>query len=942
LADAFISYSRRDKEFVQRLQEALTEHQRETWLETKDIPPTAEWLQEIYAAIEKSDAFVFVISPDSTMSEICQLELAHAIKHHKRLIPILRREGDQGQAPESLSRLNWLSFREENDFEGSFQTFLTALTTDLDHVRAHTRLLTRAREWEGKGQDRSLLLRGRELKEAEAWLANSGDKDPRPTDLMQQFLLASRQAAIRRRRLLLGSASFALLVAVILALATFYQYRVAQDRDRTARSRQLAAQAVKLPEDQLDLALLLGVEACRMEETLEAKSALLTVLGRQPYLKTMLHGHPKYVTPAFSPDGKHLVSRGLYKTLLWDLQSYRSIGELEDDIDNVAFSPDGKILAVAKGNKTIAFLSAKDLQPLGAPLSGAEVRFRTMVFSPNGEILAARSFDDDIILWDLKTRQPLGPPLQGQPHAFTSFAFSPDGQIFARTDTARTITLLDLKTQKPLGPPLSGHREAITDIAISPKTPMLASASKDKTIILWDLRTGKPLGPPLTGHRDNIAMIAFSPDGHTLASASADKSVILWDVKTQKPLGPPLTGHDNEVQTVAFSPDGQVLASAGSGIILWDVKSRQPLVKIPGDYDKLSWSPDSQTLAAGLGVPLKLWDVGAIRLTNSPGDEHGGAIVACSPDGKLLATVGKDNIIKLWDPKTRKTLGPPLTGAAKDIFTLAFSPNGQILASGGEQVILWDLKTRQPLGPPLSGQEGPAFSLGFSPDGSLLAAGSHQVTLWDMQTKKPLSWSSPEEKLFGYTAFGPDGTLVESGYETLLWDSKTRRPLGPPLEKDLSHPGPVAVSPTGHYFARVHSVRGRCWFDLWDLKTRKHQAGPPVDFISSLTFSPGGRLLATSDDGIIFYDKTIPLGSPPGGDKVAVANIVYTPDGQTLVSANEDGVPLFWEGSQQAWERRAGRVANRNLSQGEWREYLGDKPYRRTFDYLPEGEKDLE
>lgn len=395
MADAFISYSRRDKEFVHRLQETLTEHQRETWLDTKDIPPTAEWLQEIYAAIEKSDAFVFVISPDSTLSEVCQLELAHAVKHHKRLIPILRREADQRQVPEPLPHLNWLFFREGDDFEGAFQTFLTALTTDLDHVRAHTRLLTRAPDWEGKGRDRSLLLRGGELKEAEAWLAGSGDKEPRPTDLIQQFLLASHQGAVRRRRLLLGSVSFALLVAVIL-VAAFYQYQVAQRRDRIARSRQLAAQANKLPEDKLYLALLLSVEACRAEKTIEARSALLTVLGREPYLKSMLHGHRRFVkSVAFSPDGNTLASLGFGDTIiLWDL---------------------------------------KTRKPVGPPLKGhpsADYRF---AFSPDGKILASASRDKTITLWDLKTRTPLGPPLTGHKDIVPSLAFSPDGRLLLQS-----------------------------------------------------------------------------------------------------------------------------------------------------------------------------------------------------------------------------------------------------------------------------------------------------------------------------------------------------------------------------------------------------------------------------------------------------------------------------------------------------------------------------
>ncbi len=195
----FISYSRKDKNFVLKLWEALERFKKNAWVDWDDIPPVADWRQEIYRGIEAADNFVFIISPNSISSEVCTEELAHAIKHGKRLVPIVRQEVDYNAVHSSLVRLNWIFFREFDDFDSAFKRLIEAIETDLNHVRRHTRLLVRSREWENRGHDRSFLLRGRDLEQAEQWLAHSESKDPQPTELHRNYINASHQAETERQ-----------------------------------------------------------------------------------------------------------------------------------------------------------------------------------------------------------------------------------------------------------------------------------------------------------------------------------------------------------------------------------------------------------------------------------------------------------------------------------------------------------------------------------------------------------------------------------------------------------------------------------------------------------------------------------------------------------------------------------------------------------------------
>jgi hypothetical protein len=120
MADVFICYSRKDEAFVRRLHERLAQDKRDVWIDWRNIPPTAEWLKEIFASIEAADNFLFVISPDSCSAKMCREEVTYAEANHKRLIPIVCRPVKGTDLPPALSRIQWIAFTDGN-FENAFR-----------------------------------------------------------------------------------------------------------------------------------------------------------------------------------------------------------------------------------------------------------------------------------------------------------------------------------------------------------------------------------------------------------------------------------------------------------------------------------------------------------------------------------------------------------------------------------------------------------------------------------------------------------------------------------------------------------------------------------------------------------------------------------------------------------------------------------------------------
>src|SRR5512138_2144422 len=176
----FISYSRKDKVFVQKLNDALDNSGVQVWVDWEGIELASDWMATITNAIQGTDAFLFVISPDSLNSKVCADELGLGLKLNKKLIPVLYREPEKGMTMhEKLAATNWVYLRQDDNFDETIPRLVASINTDLDWIRQHTQIVGRAIEWEKKNKDGSFLLNGAELEGAERWMTASSGKENR-------------------------------------------------------------------------------------------------------------------------------------------------------------------------------------------------------------------------------------------------------------------------------------------------------------------------------------------------------------------------------------------------------------------------------------------------------------------------------------------------------------------------------------------------------------------------------------------------------------------------------------------------------------------------------------------------------------------------------------------------------------------------------------------
>ncbi len=869
--DVFISYSRRDKAFTDELQKALARYtlpkqersgQRHLRIfrDTEDLVG-ADYYQSIEQNLKSSAKLILICSPMSAKSQFVNDEVKNfaALNHPKNIIPLL---------------LDGLPNNEAKPGQEDLRAFPPALCDALTLPLA-------------------ISYQGINLKK------NKPHKSP--YDDSWYTMLASlldigraelEQREQRRRRqqltITLAVTSSIILVLAALAIYAFLQKNKADDqtvlatqqRDRAnvaatiATSQKIAASALSLKENKPDLAALLSVEAARrvaevnQPDDLEVHNALLSTTHANSRMIALLHYPGRVVDVAFSPVEKVMASGSADgKICFWDVAKNQLLGTpLDGHKENVlslAFSPDGKVLASSGSDSTIRFWDVTSRKPLGEPLKKHQTAVRRVIFSPDGKTLASASEDGTILLWDVQARTVQGDPLQA---GSVDIAFLPKGNALAVL-TSSGFELLDLATRALIkegadNRAFESGELGIAQLAASQDGTLLAAAAGPSVWFQPILSAGSELprfgaANPADGeqrarggsHSQQVYSLAFSPVGNLLASSSKDSTIKLWNTDENKE-EMKLNGHSGPINALVYNHDGKLLASAGDdgNIALWDMGSSIGSGRTLEAHGPVAFRPNGNLVAQGLkGNTWYQWNMAGQRSSaNGQGESAESAnpdqsVRAVSPDGKIIAEVKADadgaEKLQLWSAEPRKALAPPLEGHEHRISSLAFSPDGKILASGSldKTIRLWDVTNKQLIGSPLTGFAGAIQSLAFSPDGKTLAVGTG------------------------------DNRESDENFST---------------DTD------------------VHAVH------LWNV------------------------------------EKRLPLGAPLSGYKGYQVQVAFSPDGKTLATwtnDEDDKVVLIDLGNTALMESLC-RRANRNLSFAEWKQYLGDSPYRRTCPAFPPGE----
>ncbi len=955
MTSIMVSYSRKDSVAARKLIDAFEKMGMEVWVDWEDIPPAVGWLDQVLKGIEESDAFIFLISPDSIASEVCMAEVAHAAKNSKRIIPIVVRDVLAKDVVQTIRDINWIFGREQDDFEQCLAKIKIAIELDIEWVGEHKRLQIRALEWDRK-KDISLLLRGRDLRTAYTLVRTAEKKNPTPTELQHIYIQHSR----RNQRLLYIawiSTTIALLIMIALSLTAIDQARLAHENEARARQqeqqakqnevyakqsekRARAAEADARTSENLAKAqrsaakaqiyqrpgelftsTLLAIDSLQRSPSFEAEEILRKNISLLPIpVKQMAQG-ARINALRFSPDGDTFITGSADNTACeWTVKDGKMVfcATSSGSVNDAAFSPDGQIVVTGDELGHVLILDAKDgtlqneivmlpdpkspililgpndTSPQTAPTDAVPVW--DVNISPDGSLLAIARNDGNVIFIDLRTRKyDFGFYATG---SLRVSAFSPNGRLFAAGSTNGSVTLWNLSTNKTVQAP--PHHGQVLSIEFSPDSSRLVTGGTDSLALVAQTGTGAELFHIV--NEDWVEDIAFSPDSSWFVTVSEDQRVRVWDTNTGKERLRML--QDSFVTAVQVSSNGQWIATTGADqtIRLWNASTGAEIFQIPlkASGSVLAFSKDGNYLVSGdEGGGVNIWDISTmisptnyVQFSGLTGD------VQFSPSGEWLAA-SDEGRVWLLNKGQFTTLTGSLTDGANlklnaNVQKLRFSPDSNWLAistSGGE-LILYNMQ---------SGEQktvlhsDPAPNFVFSSDSSqiITASADGKVQAWDVASGKSVNTLLGAGS--GVAALDiTSNDLLAVGFidKLFVWDLSSGE-----LNSDVTSTGDHTFVALNAYGSLLAASNSSGQINIWQRKDGSFALLKSINSgnVFSMSFNPrGDQLLVGEKDVLYFFDPQT------GGEiariphKDAVRGISFSADGATLATASFK-VVQFWD-----------------------------------------------
>jgi len=906
MPNVFVSYSRRDAGFVTRLAEGLKARGKDVWVDVEGIRDAEVFPAALRRAIEGSDTFLFVITPDSVGSPFCDQEVAHASELNKHIIPLALRHVPDDQLPEEIRYRNWIPV--DGDPGDELDRIIAAIEADLPWEQEHTRVTVRALEWDEHGRDRSFLLRGTELAGAERWLTAGVGKEVGPTALEQEYLLAARQAASRRQRILVGGSLVVAVVAVGLLIFALISRSSAVTAETNARAQALAAESVNQQTVDAERAVLLGAAAVRTKASYGATGSMFalrsaidasTIRYRLPDVGVQGCGGPEV---AFDPAPQsNLLAEGLCDGTIRFADATsgrieRTVRAGEAAPTALAYTPSGSALVMSSGVHILTLDPVTGaVHATSPPIPG----LGTFAIDPRAPIVAAVGVYQ-LDLWNMATgRMQVIRPRQARRYGPpTQMAFSPDGRRIAIGFDAGNggpgLVVYDVPHRR-----ITGSRPAPSStVAFSPSGRDLAVGeigAAGGSFVMLDAATLKrvPRFRAIQNPDVEPSAAAFNPDGTELSYGFADGTAGLVAAASGQTINT-YPGDTAVVATVSFRPDGRVVAtgSADGTVRVWRagglelraahfggyVANLEPepggfvTIRGPGPRSGQAvmvqrWRDDGRPTAAPLVLSRTTTNLDAFFL--GPSGRLAATIVSANPN----ATHGQ---LRLWNVLQRRVVRTvPVTLATRS--EPLISPNGNLVAM-----------TVQSYGAAPVGRGGPPTS-------------RYALEILNLTTGRQQTLESESDCAAGWRgyAFDASSTRVAAGKfcgtGIRVWSVATGKPVGRPLRLtgELAW---IAFRPDGRRLA-VASWNGTIEVSPVPATGRTTQLTENTKGVPMVAYSPDGRYLASAglDHTVRIFDARslaeLRVIVQPDAD----TGVAFIPDSAQVLSWGADNTVRWWD-----------------------------------------------